>query len=387
LTPALLDSQQMIDQAQRDTGLADWGQSRFPRHLEVLLRALNTEAHLHELGRMRAHHRLLIMLRARLHLVDDRKRFPQIAQQEIRKPILVVGLPRAGTTFMHKLLASDPVHRSPLAWEILFPSPPPERASYARDPRIARATAAFEEEGFMQPQIQACHAWDATLAEECNFIWEHSMLSVDFSAWWDVPSYSKYLMEQDFGEVYEVEKQVLQQLQYRCAGERWVLKTPAHMLWLKDMFAVFPDACLVMCHRDPLKALASLSDLLYEMRRLFSDQVEPGDFGMIEINAYGANQATAFRERPEYKNRFFDVNFLDVQKDPMGTVKRIYDHFGIDLGAERELAMRESLERDRERHGKSGRHSYSAEKVALDLERLNRHWSPYLERYRVPLER
>lgn len=383
-----LVGQRLIDQAQHDTGLADWGSPGFLKHLDVLVHALNTEARLHDLGRARIRHRLLLLMRARLRLVDDRKRFPGIAQERIARPIIVVGLPRAGTTFMHKLLASDPVHRAPSSWEILLPSPPPEREGYATDPRIEEAQAIFEEEGFLKPEILACHPWDALAAEECNMIWEHSMLSVDFSAWWEIPSYSQYLTQSDFSEVYEVERQFLQHLQYRNRGERWVLKTPAHMLWLKEMFAVFPNACLVMCHRDPVKALASLTDLLREMRGLFTDHIPPGDdFGMIEICADAANQATAFRELPEYRDRFFDAPFLDVQKDPMGMVKRIYEHFGFTLTPEREEAMRDSLRQDRERHAKTGRHSYSVEKVGLDMERLNRHWASYIERYQVPLER
>lgn len=382
-----LEVQPLVERAQRETGLGDWGEPGFLRHLAVLLQALNTEAALHPVGRERIEHRLLLLMRARLHLVEDRRRSPGIAAERIEQPLIVVGLPRSGTTFLHKLLASDPAHRSPMAWEILLPTPACAAGAGGDEARIAQAQAAFEREGFLKPEVLACHPWDARVAEECNMIWEHSMLSVDFLAWWNVPTYAHYLMQQDFAGVYAQEKQFLQHLQHGQPGRRWVLKTPAHLLWLEQMFQAFPDACLVMCHRDPVKAIASLSDLLREMRGLFSHEVPLGDFGMIEMNARGMNLGTAFREaRPEYAKRFIDVHFLEVQQDPMGTVRRIYDHFGFDLGAQREAVMREALARDREQHGRTGRHRYSADSVGLDMDRMREHWTPYIERYRVQKE-
>ena len=161
-----LHVQSMIRSAEQATGLSDWGGELFREPFEVLIRDLNETANLTALGEQRAYRRLFDNLCTRLRLVEDRKRFPGIAAETIRQPIFVTGLPRAGTTFFHNLLAADPVNRSPVTWEIMYPSPPPEEATYNDDPRIAQAQAAMDFEGFMQPQLQAIHPFDALRPEE-----------------------------------------------------------------------------------------------------------------------------------------------------------------------------------------------------------------------------
>lgn len=377
----------MLRDAERATGLSDWGGDDLREPFETLINALNSEAQLHERGVRASKQRLHDVLCGRLRLVEDRKRFPGIAGEEIKQPIFVIGLPRAGTTFLHNVLSQDPCNRSPMTWEIMFPSPPPELRTYDSDPRIEQAKAALQAQGFRSPELQAIHPFDALRPEECNFIWEFSLLSVNFSAFWNVPSYARLMYTTDFRKVYREHKQFLQHLQHRFRRDRWVLKTPAHNIWLEELLAVYPDACLIQCHRDPAKVLPSLSSNLVALRKTFSDHVPGGEFGMMELQANSLKKVAAIRARPEFKNRFTDANYLDVQADPMAAVRRIYKHFGLPLSAESEAAMTGWLRRDRDQHAKGHKHSYKLDDYGLDYEKIDRVMGEYIQTFGVQLER
>jgi hypothetical protein len=377
----------MMGEAETATGLSDWGSDLFRRPLEVLIQDLNTEAQLTGLGAKRAYSRLSDTLRQRLMLVEDRKRFPGIAEERIEAPIFVAGLPRAGTTFFHNILSADPDNRSPATWEIMYPSPPPEEATYDTDPRIEAAQAALQFEGFMEPQLQAVHPFDARRPEECNFLWELSFLTVNYSAWWNVPNYTALFYETDPVLVYEEEKQALQHLQHHFRRKRWVLKTPAHNPWLEQLFTVFPDARVVLCHRDPAKIIASLSKNLAIWRAIFSDNVPPGAFGMLELQAKGLAKIARFREQPAFTDRFFDAHYLAVQADPIGELKRCYAQFGVDFSPEREAVISGWLEADRAGHAKGPRHTYALDDYGLDHAAVDRAMGEYIRTNAVQLER
>src|SRR5437867_9376948 len=361
-----LDATQMLIEAERETGLRDWGGEEFREPFELLIHCLNTEAQLHEQGARIARGHLHDVLCGRLRLNEDRKRYPEISAEQIKAPIFVIGLPRSGTTFMHALLAQDPRHRSPLTWEIMFPSPPPEQETYRTDPRIAQCQAKLHDIGFLSEGMKAIHPFGATRPEECNFIWEYTLRTVNYMAWWNVPTYTKALYRADMRPVYEAHKRFLQHLQHRHRGERWVLKTPANMAWLDALFAVYPDACMVQCHRDPAKIIPSLANNLLEYRKLYSTLRPAGTYGMLELQAASLRKVDAFRDRLEFRDRFIDAAYLDVQRDPMAVVRRIYAHFDMALTAESEAAMRAWLDRDRSAHAQGPRHAYQAEDFGVD---------------------
>lgn len=377
----------MLAEAERTTGLSEWGDESFRRPLELLLTELNTEAQLHELGVRRTHRRLHDVLCSRLQLIADRKRFPGIAAEEIRQPIFVIGLPRSGTTFFHNLLSRDPHNRAPLTWEIMYPSPPPERSNYDRDPRIQCAREAMQFEGFMNPELQAIHPFEAQRPEECNFIWETTLWSVNFMAFWHVPNYTRALYGHDFRAVYAEHRAFLQQLQHRYRADRWVLKTPAHMSWLDALFAVYPDALMVQCHRDPAKVLASISKNLAVWRRTFSDFVPRGDFGLLEAQAKGLERVADYRAQSKFKDRFVDAHYVDVQEDPMAAVRKVYRRFDLPLPPDSEAAMTRWLKTDRAEHSKGPRHVYALADYDLDVAKVDSVFGEYIKRSGVQLER
>jgi len=382
-----LNADVLMRAAERTSGLADWGRNFFLRPFQTLVESLNSEANLNELGVRRVERRLSDTLFSRLRIIDDRKRYPQIAAERIIAPIFVSGLPRSGTTFLHNLLSQDPVNRSPATWEILYPSPPPREQDHTSDPRIEHAAAAMELEGFMAAGLQAIHPFDACRPEECNFIWEHSFLTPNYMAWWHVPTYTKLLYSTDFRPVYEEEREFLQHLQLRFRRDRWVLKSPAHMTWLGDLLAVFPDACVIQCHRDPAKIVPSLAKNLAVWRKTFSDTVPGGDFGILELQAAGLKRVAEFRALPEFRDRFADAHYLEVQKDPVGEVQRLYRRFGLDLSAQRSQALRIWLEGNRAGHSQGPRHAYSLDEFDLDFARIDAVMGEYIRTCGVQLER
>ena len=247
----------MLSEAERATGLSDWGDEGFRRALDLLVADLNTEAQLSELGVRRAHRRLHDVLCSRLQLIADRKRFPGIGEEQIRQPIFVIGLPRSGTTFFHNLLAQDPHNRAPLTWEIMYPSPPPR----ALDSRSGSAHSARPRghgvRGLHGPGAAGDPSIRSAASGGMQFHLGDLAVVGQFHGLWHVPNYTRALYNHDFRSVYREHRAFLQQLQHRYRADRWVLKTPAHMQWLDALFAIYPDALMVQCHRDPAKVLAS----------------------------------------------------------------------------------------------------------------------------------
>lgn len=375
----------LMQAAQDATGLSDWGGDVFREPLEVLSRDLIEHADLNALGVQRAQRRLVDNLKGRLALTEDRKRFPAIADEAVVKPIFVAGLPRAGSTFFHNLLAADPANRSPRMWEIMFPSPPPLSETYVSDPRIEACREALEFEGFLSPAMQGIHPYGPERPEECNFLWEMSLLTVNYPAWWNVPNYGKLLYSVDMKPVYEEQKRALQHLQHRFKKDRWVLKTPAHDWWMADLLEVFPDAGVVLCHRDPAKVLASLSNNLAVNYGLFSDTTPAGSFGMLERQSESMKRAADVRDA--HPDQFFDAHYLAVQADPLKELQRCYDKFGVAVTPERLDAVATWMAADREAHARGPRHSYTMEAFDLDYEGIDQVMGGYIRDFNVGLER
>jgi putative membrane protein len=380
-----LESADLLAEAERQTGLDDFGDDSFREPLDVLLRAYDTEARLTLAGRIAARTDTLRLLANRLRLEADRKAHPEIAAQEIRRPLFIVSLARAGTTLLHRLLAQDPANRVPLSWELMFPTPPPERAHHDTDPRIARAERQLRWfEALLAPDIRAIHQLGARLPEECLIIMAHSLRSFQFPSMHHVPSYQQWLETHDLGPAYEYHRRVLQHLQWRCPAERWVLKAPAHLFGIEPLFATYPDAGVIHMHRDPLEVTASLASLTLAIYAAFSDDVDPRVIGRELSDSLVAGLERYLRARddgPARAARFLDVDYRDLVRDPIATVRRIYAFFAVPLTAEAVTRMRRFLaENPKDRHGE---HRYALAQFGLDPAEEARRFRGYCERFGV----
>ncbi len=384
-----LDEASLLDAATREAGGADdLGEGPFLEPLRRLLLALEHEARLSFLGRSIARQTLVRVIRNRLQLVADRKRYPEIADVQIRRPLVVVGLPRTGSTILHDILARDPASRAPRTWECDAPSPPPDRELPGVDPRIAASDAQLAGVDRLIPGFRAMHPMGAQLAQECVVLTMHSMASPIFHNSYHVPSYEDWLDDAcDWAPVYAFHRRQLQHLQWRSPGERWVLKSGAHMWALDHLLETYPDACIVSTHRDPVKVATSFASLATLLRSLASDAVDAREVAAdwTPRLAKVLDRATQVRDSGRFsQERFFDVQFPDLLADPMAVVERIYDHFGFELSGAAADAMRAFIAENPQ--GKHGHHRYTPEEYGLDVARERERFEGYTARFGIEAE-
>ncbi len=382
-----LDEQTLIARAIRRTGLEDLGDGAFREALRRLVASLEREGALTLLGRVIARADLVRLLENRLRIMDTHRRHPAIAAAEIRRPVFIIGLPRTGTTILHELFAQDPANRVPMTWEVMHPWPPPERASYETDARIAAVEKHFGGIERLIPGFQSMHPMGARLPQECVALTAHDFASMLFSTTHHVPSYDRWLGAADLRPVYASHRRQLQYLQWRCPAERWVLKSPGHLWALDALLAVYPDARIVQTHRDPLRVVASLTSLVTLLRQLASDRVDPvaiGDEWTRKL-ADGLARATAVRDRGlPGEARVLDVHFAELMRDEIGTVRRIYEQLGMELTPAAETRMRRYLAANPA--DRRGRHRYTLAGAGLDPRVERERYAGYVERFGVARE-
>lgn len=380
--PPSLDEESVLEEACCATGLDDFGPDSFRPGLRKLIEALEGEAALSPMGRAAAYRQIVGHLSTRLRILDHRKRHPEVEAEEIRPPLFVIGLPRTGTTVIYGLLAEDPAHRAPLSWEVSLPCPPPEAETYETDPRIEESERAFQALRQLNPEFAAMHPVGARLPQECLLIHMLDFHSVQFEVSYSVPSYQEWLEHQDMRPTYCFHRWFLQHLQSRCRRERWVLKSPAHLMALDVLLGEYPDAMIVQTHRDPVDVAASVSSLHYALRKMSSERIDPREVGREQVDLWSRllPRAMAVRDgTPELADRFFDLQYEDIVRDPLDCVRRIYSHFGLDLSADAEERMERFLvENPRDKHGT---HRYTLDMFGLDAEKTAERFAAYNERF------
>lgn len=378
-----LDPGDLLDEAtRRADGLEDLGEGPFAAPLERFVDSLASQARLNPLGRLIARERILGHTVNRLRYVDDRKRDPTIAAQTIEKPVFIIGLPRTGTTILHDILARDPANRGPMTWEVMFPSPPPEAATFETDPRIEACEATFPDIDAQIPGFKAMHPMGARLTQECVVLMGETMVTPLFHNQFDVPAYQDWVDEEaDWGPVYAFHRKQLQHLQSHHRLDRWVLKTGAHMWALDQLLATYPDARIVFTHRDPVESMTSYASLTTVVRGMGSDGVDPVAIARDWTARLRRvlERAMAVRDRDHPGAVFFDMHFDDFVKDPFAMVERIYDALGIPMSVEGEERMRAFIADNPK--GKHGEHVYRPEDFGVDPERVREAFSGYIERF------
>jgi len=379
-----LHEEGLLEAALKQTSLNDFGDLSFREPLKRLLKSVESEARLNLMGRLATRHDVIRLLANRLRMEEDRKRNPGIAEEEIRRPIIITGLPRTGTTLLHNLLSIDPASRIPLTWETVYPSPPPEATTYLADRRIRLVDGQIRWFHRLVKGFNRIHPVGARLPEECLVIFSHSFLSYQFETTHRLPSYLEWLEAQDLRYAYHCHRRFLQHLQWRCPGERWVLKAPAHMFDFEAMFSAYPDACVVMTHRNPLEVTPSNASLTATLRSAFSDDIDPYEVGPECSQRWANAIGKALRSRDRAcapPDRFLDIYYVDLVADPVGAVRKVYATFDLPFPNALEERIREFIGRNpKDRFGK---HQYSLEDFGLDAEEERRRYAPYRERFRL----
>jgi hypothetical protein len=387
LRPIRLSVDSLLEKATANTGLTDLGGDEFREPLTLLVESLETEANLSLMGRLVARGDLLRTLENRLRMVDLFRQHPEIADAPIERPIFVVGPPRTGTTIFHDLLAMDPDIRVPLTWETCYPLPPPETATFHTDPRIARVQADLDRVDHLIPEFKKMHPMGALRAQECVAITSHDFASMIYQTQFDVSTYDRWVLGHDMRSALRWHRRFLQVLQWKAPGKRWALKSPQHLWHIQHVHREYPDALFVQTHRDPVRVLVSISSLVAALRRLSSDRVSLPEvaeyYAMALARAY--DNTVAYRRSGRLPDsQVVDLYFQDFIEDQVGTVRRAYEHFGLELSDEAANAMQSFL--DENPADKHGRHLYSFADTGMEERELRKLFHDYQTCFDVPSE-
>ncbi|HEX2940510.1 MAG TPA: sulfotransferase [Rhodopila sp.] len=380
-----IEPDSLIGIARRQTGLTDFGDSSFVGPLARLLHALSTESQLSVVGRSATRWDVIRFLSNLLLIQDSFTRLPGIAAEQIRQPIFITGLPRSGTTFLHRLMLTDPANRAPAVWETIFPSP----TAGTREQRIARVDKQLKAFSWLAPEFPSLHPMNATSPQECSEITAHVFRSLRFDTTYHIPSYRAWL-DADVAHhlpAYRFHKRFLQFLQHHDGKEsRWVLKCPEHLFALPVIRAVYPDARLVFVHRDPLKVLLSQAQLTEVLRRPFTRHVDALSLGPLETRRWlsGAQRMIDAGESAGFSESICHVHHMDLISDPVSTVEGVYRHFSLPFESTTAAAI-ESFVAAKPKGG-YGEHHYTFESHSLDEARERAQFRPYMVHFGIAAE-
>jgi hypothetical protein len=372
----------LLGAAEQATGLSDFGDPDFREGLKVLLETYEKTADFNEKGRKRTWRRLVQLLSTRLRVQAAFARHPEIREREIRRPVYLTGLPRTGTSALFNLLGADPAARPLLLWEGVFPDPLEDLPEGEPDPRYLAIKQQYDRMREKNPDFTKMHFASADTPEECVLLQAHAFCDVQMGIEVMMEPYASWFQEQDLHAPYAYYQDLLKLLDWQRPGERWLLKSPAHLWAIDVLIELFPDACLIFTHRNPLEAIASacsLTDALMAAR----ENHDPKRLGplVLEYYARSLERGLAARDAGD-PARFFDVDYRGFLADPFAAAKGIYDHFALPMPDNVEQALQAHVAAHPQ--GRHGRHEYSLEEFGLDADRVRTRLAAYIDRFSLP---
>jgi hypothetical protein len=340
-----LDENSLLESARRATGLSDFGDDDWREPFQIYINSLEREADFNLLGRLRTRSEILYLLEARLRIEDTYKRYPEIEREQITQPIIIVGQGRSGTSYLHNILGANPEYGALTYWEAMFPCPPPEKATYRTDPRIAKAHKLITQYNRVTPTMTSMHEFAAHLPQECTAI-----MAINFMAptWLDclgqAPTYQAYIAKQDMEPAFRYHRRVLKLLQWKNPRKHWVLKDVKNLDYLDTIMKVYPDACITWPHRDPVRAQASTISILGTIQWARTDHpFKGGSYEYVTDVDLSAARLDAVIDKLEAGvvplNQVYHLHYRDLVTDPMATVAALHRHFGIPLSDEGRAGM------------------------------------------------
>ena len=386
LNPNQLQVQELLQAARdRAPGLSHFGDDNYQQALEVLTQALNTEAKLSATGVVMMRERLVGQLVNRLIMENYFQRFPEIAKIEIDDPLVIVGLPRTGTTMLQRTLAVDPRFYSAAWWETRYPAPLNGDSPKDASKRIEMAKAEVAQTIEAIPQILSIHPMNATLCDEEFMLMEHSFLSA-MDAYADVPSYTAWLDQQDQRPVYTQLKKMLQFLQWQKAqrgepqGQRWLLKAPQHLHTLEILLSVFPKAQVILTHREPAQTIPSMASMAHTLWQIYSDQPDPRSAGKQWNSrmARGIHHTMQVRDQQD-SSRFMDIHFSDTVAKPMEVLEKVYQFAALPF-TDKARADAQQWLNSNGREKRAG-HDYTLETFGLSEQQMQNDYAQYRARH------
>jgi len=378
-----LRPEDLIRRAKRSDGLVDFGDVSFRAGLETFLHACNDEAELSLFGYFGTRWDTSRFLRNLLRLRHEEEKAPEIVDEPVEQPLFVMGMPRSGTTFLHRLLTADRANRAPRVWEPIHPYPA-LNASGQQDRRQRRVSRQLRMFGVLSPEFKSMHPIDAAAPQECSEITAHTFASLRFDTTYFIPSYRRWLKDNGHLEAYRFHKRFLQHLQYQDRTRpRWVLKCPDHIFALDALQTVYPDALVVFVHRDPLHVITSNARLTEILRKPFTRRIDRTEIGWQEENNWvtATDLLIDIANREPFIKPIFHIQYLDLIGDPLRVLGNLYRHFGWVLESETVKRIIGILEETP--NGGYGANRYSFDTYGFSRERLEQRFAPYVERFEI----
>lgn len=364
------------------TGLRDLGDDTWHEGFAVYVDALEREASLNAVGRRMARSQLIHLLSNRLLMTRDLKAEPAITTQAVTAPLIIVGLPRSGTTILQHLLGEDIANRSLLHWEAWRPSPPPAPPApgVTQDPRRAAVERGLTLLYRLAPEARSIHPQRPDVGTECATLLANSFASFELATMHRVPSYLAWLLDHDLTPHYREHRRQLQLLQWRWRRDRWVLKCPAHLFAMDALLATYPDARIVNLHREPREVLPSFCSLAASLQRLTSTRVDLEELGRTWLRTWatGVERNLASLARLP-ASQLVDLHYRDLVADPLRAIEGIYRAFDLPLTSSTRERMATHLEahpRDR-----GGGHQYTLEQFGLTEDEVRERFAPWYARW------
>jgi len=382
-----LEANEMIEASRRVTGLSDFGEridGDWQGRLKGLVASLDAEADLNVMGRLQVRQEILRCLQSRLYLTKKITEQPEILNEEIVEPFIITGTGRSGTTITLELLSQDVDSLAPIAWKAFHPTD-----DLGDEATLLRLTEC-EQDLWLDvcPQMAAIHELRSDIPDECIGVQKPSFGGM---LWWVLHDVQTFPMDPEAAMKYQ--KVVMQVMQFEHRKKHaankvphWVLKTPTYLPMLDLVFSMYPDAWIILNHRDPLKTVPSGMSTLAATRYMRSDR--EGSEQLLELagNARNDMMMDVYRRRQagELPQRFIDLHFSDLMRDPVKALEGVYRQAGKAFSQDYQRAITGYLAQKPK--GKHGKHQYLPEDWGMDTETLEQQAQDYIESYQVEKE-
>jgi hypothetical protein len=366
-------------------GLSEFGDASHEAPLEKLLYSLEHEAQLNAVGEAVLRQRVVDILATRLRVQAYLQRHPEIRDEQIHEPLFIAGLPRTGTTMLHRTIAADHRMFAPLWYEVRFPCPALDWDPAGQDQRVVDAKAEMGAMLEANPDLLSVHPMDAMGPDEDIMLLEQSFYSFNIQAYAHLPTFDAWIEAQDHTVGYEYFRLLLQFLQWQkkqtgLSAERWTLKAPHHLHYMDLVFKVFPDARVVQSHRDPVETIPSLSSMTAALWVIYSDSADPKLCGEMWARKFANGMSHTMDVRESMGDeRFLDLWFKDTVSQPLTEIQKVYDFLGMDLTDEARREMHQWQEFNRRELRPA--HEYTLEEFGFTEAGLQQQFARYREKF------
>ena len=379
------DAQELLTTAQKTTGLADCGPPDFLAGLNAFVDALNAQEEIADRRWNALHQRIQRLLINRLWFAKDLAEHPEIADERVDEPVIVVSLPRTGSTKLHRMLGAANDFQTVKFWQVHLPSRIPGLEDGGRTTRIQQ-TREYEKWLYeVSPETITGHPVFTDEPEEDQLLNEFSFRTTYLAGAFNVPAYSQWLTQADMNPTYDYFRGQIKYHQWQnqlTAAKPWLLKTPNHLGNEVHMTRIFKNPRFVLTHRDPVTAMASVANLVRNSRKMYSDVDSSIGIGPLLIQMFGLMASEHLKWRDANPDvAILDLSFREITENGPDAARKVYDFLGMPLPDESKLVMRNwESNNERDKHGKN---AYATESAGSSGYAIRQAFAPYIQRYQA----